>query len=208
MAITYPLAMPSQLDFASSDWRKIDVTQDVKSPFTGQSQIVVFGGQWREVTLTLRAKKRAEAQKWDAWLAALKGHVGTFLLGHPLRPTPLGLATGTPLVKGGGQTGGSLLVDGMANGLSGWLKAGDLFHIGSGVDTQLYEVLQDVGTNGSGEATIDVWPDLRSAPADNAPLTITAARGLFYRASATTSWQAGADGIARLSFDARERVPT
>lgn len=207
MAITYPHAMPSQLDFAQSDWRKTDVTQAVQSPFTGQSQVVDFGGQWREVTLTLRAKKRAEAQKWDAWLTALKGHKGTFLLGHPMRPVPLGLATGAPLVRGGGQTGGSLVIDGLGNNLSGWLLAGDLFHIGTGADTQLYEVLQDVATNGSGIATMDIWPDLRSAPADNAPLTVTAARGLFRRASNVTSWLADKDGISRRSFDAVEVVP-
>lgn len=211
MAITYPHAMPSQLQFSAVDWRKVDVTQDVKSPYDGKSQIVVFGGQWREATLTLRAQSRAEAQKWDAWLAALKGHVGTFLLGDPRRPTPLGSAAvsaGTPVVRGGGQTGSSLLIDGIGNNLTAYLKAGDLFHIGSGADTQLYEALQDVASDGSGIATIEIWPDLRSAPADNAPLTVTAARGLFYRASNVTGWRTEADGIARLSFDVKERVPT
>lgn len=209
MAITYPLALPSALKFSARNWRKRDITADVVSPFTGQSQVIVYPGQWVEVTMTLKAMSRAEAQDWDGCLASLKGQFGTFLLGDPHRAVPLGAAAsspGTPLVKGGGQTGSTLLIDGCGNTVTNYLKRGDLIQIGTGASTQLYEVMKDASSNGSGEVTLDLWPNLRSAPADNAPVVVTGAQGLFHRVSPVTEWQVGRDGISRLSFDCKERL--
>lgn len=209
MAIVYPLALPSQR-FRSYNWRHRDVTADVPSPFTGQSQVIAWSGQWRECTLTLVAMTRAEAQVWDAWLLSLAGQVGTFLLGPPTRSAPLGSAAsapGTPLVRGGGQTGDGLTIDGLPVSASGYLKAGDHVQLGSGAAACLYTVLEDVASNGSGIATLTLWPDLRSSPADNAPVVVSGARGLFHRLSAVTEWSTGRDGLtAERSFDAKERL--
>jgi hypothetical protein len=209
MAITYPLAMPSGLQFSARNWRKQDVTVDIPSPFTGQSQVVSFPGQWVEVTLTLIAMRRADAQDWSGWLTSLKGHVGTFLLGDPLRPTPLGSAAsaaGTPLVMGGAQTGNTLAVDGLPFNATNYLKRGDLINLGTGASTELYEVQKDVSSNGSGEATLDIWPNLRTSPANNAAVVVAGAQGLFHRMVAATDWQVGEDGLSRLTFDAKERL--
>lgn len=207
MSITYPLEMPSALQFSARNWRKRDVTSDAASPYTGQSTVIVFEGQWVEATLTLRAQDRKEAQKWNAWLTAQKGHLGTFLLGDPLRYHPLGSARsepGTPLVKGASQTGASLLIDGAPANRAQYLLAGDLIQVTCGGVVRLHEVLQDVATNGSGEATLDLWPNLRASPADNAPLTLETPRGTFHRMSNVTDWQVGSDGISRLVFDCKE----
>lgn len=209
MAITYPLTMPSGLKFAARNWRKLDVSVDVASPFTGQSQVIVFPGQWVEVTLTLIAMRRDEAQDWSGWLTSLKGPAGTFLLGDPLRPTPLGsasVAAGVPLVKGAGQTGNTLLIDGLPLSATNYFKRGDLFNLGTGADTELYEIQKDVSSDGAGEATLDIWPNLRTSPANNAAVVVTGVQGLFHRMSGSTDWNVGGDGISRLTFDAKERL--
>lgn len=209
MAISYPLALPSQR-FRSFAWRERDVTADMDSPFTGQSQVIVWPGQWFECSLTLVAMKRAEAQAWDAWLTSLKGHAGTFLLGVPGRSTPLGSAAsvpGTPLVRGGDQTGDVLSIDGLPNSATGYLKAGDYIQLGSSGAARLHKVLADVASNGSGQADVPIWPDLRSSPVDNAAVVVSGAVGLFHRASNATEWQVGVDGMtAQRSFDAKERL--
>lgn len=209
MAITYPLSLPTGLKFAARNWRNVDITSDVVSPYTGQSQVISYPGQWVEVTLTLIAAKRAEGQDWKGWLTSLKGHVGTFLLGDPLRPTPLGsasVAPGVPLVMGGAQTGNTLIFDGAPNNAVNYFKRGDLFNIGTGSATQLYEAQKDVSADAFGVATVDVWPNLRSSPANNAPLIVTGAKGLFYRMAGATDWQVDGDNLSRLTFDAKERL--
>jgi hypothetical protein len=209
VALVYPLSLPSALKFQARNWRKSDVQSDVASPYTGQSQVVVFGGQWVECTMTLIALKRDEAQDWSAWLTSLKGYSGTFLLGDPHRATPLGSAAsapGTPLVRGASQSGASLDIDGLPANATGYLKRGDLVQIGTGASTQLYELMTDASSNGSGQATLEIWPDLRSAPADNAAVIVTGAKGLFHRSSPATEWQVGRDGTSQLSFDCKERL--
>ncbi len=209
MAITYPLALPS-VRFATHNWRHRDVTADMPSPFTGQTQVVSWPGQWRECTLTLVAMTRAQAQAWDAWLLSLAGHVGTFLLGVPGRSAPLGSASsapGTPLVRGAAQSGGTLVIDGAPNGAPTYLKAGDVIQLGSGLTAQLYTVLEDAASNGSGIVTLLLWPNLRSPPADNAAVVVSSAKGLFHRMSNMTEWAVGRDGLtAQRSFDAKERL--
>lgn len=210
MSITYPLAMPSALQFSTRDWFRNNVQADVASPYTGQSTIIDFGGQWVTATLTLIAMGRAEAQDWSGWLASLDGVIGTFLLGDPARRVPLGAAAsapGVPVVKGGGQTGKVLLIDGCGNDVPIYLKRGDLFQLGTGADSRLHEVLKDAGSNGAGEVSLDIWPALRGAPADNAPLVVSGAQGVFRLASPMTGWPARRR-ISQLSFDVKEVVPT
>lgn len=210
MAIVYPLALPSPNKVRTVSWREVDVQADVVSPFTGQSQIVVFPGQWFECTITLAVSNRADAQVWDAWLASLKGMSGTFLFGNPFRRLPLGSAAsapGTPLVRGASQTGDSLVIDGLPHGATGYLKAGDFLNLGSGAATRLYKALADVDSDSSGIATVSIWPDLRESPADNAAVVVSGAVGLFYRSSPVTDWTAGPDvNTQQRSFDARERL--
>lgn len=210
MAIVYPLALPTPSKIRTMMWRETDVQADVASPFTGQSQVIVFPGQWFSCTVTLGAMNRADAQVWDAWLASLRGHSGTFLLGHPLRSTPLGSASsapGTPLVNGAGQSGGNLVVDGLPNSAPTYFKAGDFLQLGTGSSSRLHKVLQDVASDSSGNATISIWPNLRETPADNAAVVVTAAKGVFHRASPVTDWTAGPDAnTQQRSFDAKERL--
>jgi hypothetical protein len=114
------------------------------------------------------------ASEWTAFLMALKGQRGTFLLGHPTKTTPRGTGAGTPLVNGASQTGANLVTDGWGTSQV-VLKKGDFFSLGQ----RLYSVLTDTTSDGSGNATLDIFPNLRESPANNAALTLTNPTGLF-----------------------------
>jgi hypothetical protein len=105
------------------------------------------------------------------------------------RVGPLG---GTPLVNGATQSGDSLITDGWTAAAALRLRKGDVIQIGgvnqanpmnrqSVGELQDFVVRADVYSDGSGNATIPIWPPIiasgqwqtvDSQPADNAPITI------------------------------------
>ena len=208
MPITYPLTLPPQMRFRTISWREIDVTSDIPSPFTGQTTTIDWGGRWFAATLGLIAMSRADAQVCDALITSLIGQTGTFLLGMPNRSRPLGsaaLAPGTPLVNGASQSGRTLAIDGCPANTAGYLKAGDPIQLGAGASARLYKLLQDADTNASGQATLSIWPNLRTPPADNATVVVSGAKGVFHRSSPATEWVVGTDGhTQQRSFDCKE----
>ncbi len=150
-----------------------------KSPFTGAQQVQRHQGQWWEFSCSLAPMVRASAEKWISFLFSLNGMEGTFLLGDPLGATARGIATGTPLVKGASQTGNSLITDGWTASQTGIMKAGDYFSLGTGITTRLYKILADANSDGSGDATFDIWPRINTAVSDNSALTVSSAKGTF-----------------------------
>ena len=109
----------------------------------------------------------------------------------------LGIAGGTPFVMGGSQIGKTLVTDGWPNSVT-VLKAGDLFQ----VENSLYMNLTDASSNGSGQATLDIWPTART-PADNAPLVVSAPKNLW-RLSKGFSWKENEDHLFEIDFSGQE----
>jgi hypothetical protein len=183
-----------------------DVVGVSQSPFTAVQQVYRYSGQFWEADITLPPMKRADAEYWISFLLKLNGPFGTFLMGDPNGATARGVATGTPLVNGAGQTGNELVTDGWTTSTTGILKAGDYIQLGTGATSRLYKVLDDVNSDGSGNATLTVWPDLRSAPADNAAITVSNTKTTFRLNSAQTSWDINEATIYGLTFGAREAL--
>jgi hypothetical protein len=148
-------------------------------------------------------------EPWVAFLLSLKGQYGTFLLNDPNCATPRGSAgstPGTPVVKGAGQTGDELDIDGLPLSATGYLLAGDYIQLGSGASATLHKVLANVNSNGSGEATLDIWPSLRSSPADNATVTLSSAKGVFRLANNVQQWEINNMSNYGITFDCVEAV--
>jgi len=183
MAISYPLSLPDVTSYQSARMTARSVVGITQSPFTGSQQVQKHQGQWWEFDCKLTPMVRADAEKWVSFMISLNGMQGTFLLGDPLGATARGVASGTPLVKGASQTGNSLITDGWTASQTGILKAGDYFQLGSGSSSKLYKVLADANSDGSGDATFDIWPSINTAVADNSALTISSAKGAFRLAS-------------------------
>ena len=183
MAISYPLSLPNTTSYASARMTARSVVGVTKSPFTGAQQVQKHQGQHWEWEAHLVPMTRASAEEWIAFMLSLNGMQGTFLLGDPLGATALGVASGTPLVKGASQTGSSLITDGWTATQTGILKSGDYFQLGTGSSSKLYKVLADANSDGSGDATFDIFPAINTAVANDATITVASPKGLFRLAS-------------------------
>ena len=186
MAIAYPLALPITSGIKRIDFSALSTVAVTRSPFTLAQQVQKFPGQLWGVDVTLAKMSIEEAGVWQAFLLSLNGQEGTFLVGDPIRPEPRGTALGTPLVNGAGQLGNELVTDGWDANETGLLLPGDLIQLQG---TRMYQVLKQVNSDGGGNATIDIWPNLRTATVDNEPLILNNVKGLFRLASADENVQ-------------------
>ena len=155
---SYPLTLPTTTGIVTQNWGLNRVIAVTESPFTNQQQVFEHeGAQWT-TTMTLPPMKKDKAAQWLAFFMSLRGRRGTFKLGDQDRKTIQGVATGTVRVNGASQTGNQVALDGFANSTNNVFKAGDYIQINS----YLYMVIEDVNSNGSGEANVKIEPSLRS----------------------------------------------
>lgn len=210
MAIVYPLSIPTTIGIENIELRAVNAVATSQSPFTYKQQIVQHTGQRWEAAITIPPVKRDLAEEWVAFLLSLKGPTGTFLLGDPLGVTPRGTAStnaGTPVVNGADQTGEFISIDGLPTSETGYLLAGDYIQLGSGSTATLHKVLTQVDTNGLGEADIDIWPNIITAPADNATVVVSNAKGRFRLKNNVQSWQINNINSYGITFEAVQVLP-
>ena len=199
MAITYPVTFPA-VGIRSMNIRARTIVGVSASPFTGQQQVYKHQGEWWEAEVTLPPMKRATAEQVAAFLIKMKGQYGTFLLGDPANTSPRGVGTGTPLVNGASQTGSSLVTDGWTADTTGILKAGDWIQLGSGSTTTLHKVLDDVNSDGSGNATLELFPRIRTAASDDAAITVSSPKGIWRLASNQMEYSIDEASIYGITF--------
>ena len=111
-----------------------------------------------------------------------------------------------PLVNGGSQVGDSLVIDDCSPNVTGFLLPGDYIQLGSSTTTQLYKVLTQVDTDASGNATLDLWPNLRSSPADNSTITVANTKGRFRLKDNVTQWGINEISSYGITFDCVEAL--
>lgn len=120
------------------------------------------------IVVTYPPHNRADAYRemW-AFLIAQGGRAGAFEYKFPTMFNR-GDWAGSPLIAGAGQAGPSVNLDAFTPGAT--IKAGDLFKIGS-TQKKVYMVTTDTTADGSGLATVSIWPPLAATPSDNAVIT-------------------------------------
>lgn len=202
MSISFPVTCPTTLAPNVVRWSTTSVVAMMTSPTTYQVTQYEYDGEMWLVDVSYPSLTRAEAAPFFAFLASLRGQNGTFLFGDTLLGTSLGTPTGTPLVKGGSQARSKVLAS------DGWtpsttvLKAGDFIQI----DYRLYMVLADVTSDGSGNASIDIFPRLR-AHLDNASIITSSPKGLFRLTNdQQVVVEAGNNQFFNISFQAAEAL--
>jgi len=200
MAISYPVNFPASIGVSSINIRAKTVVGVSSSPFTGQQQVYKHQGQWWEAEVSLPPMKRDEAEQVVAFLIKMNGQYGTFLMGDFLSTAPRGVGTGTPLVNGASQAGDELVTDGWTVSTTGILKAGDWIQLGSASTSTLHKVLDDVTSDASGNATLNIFPNLRSSPDDNAIITISSPKGRWRLASNETDYAIDNASIYGMTF--------
>lgn len=206
MAISYPLSLPTSIGIAQIEFRATNAVAVSRSPFTYSTQVHAYSGQSWQADVTLPSIRRDLAEEWVAWLISLKGQLGTFYLGDPNAVTPRGSArdTDTILVNGATSSGNTLAIDDAPASQTGYLKAGDYMQVGTGTSRQLFKVLADVNTNASGQATVDIWPDVRTTIANNSAVTVENTKGIFRLSSNEQGFSINEASFYGISFGAVE----
>ena len=206
MAITYPLTAPlSTLGLEQLQMRPRNAVAVSESPFTYKQDIVAHTGKAWACNVRIPSQQRDLVEDWLAFLLSLKGPVGTFLMGDPIGATPRGSAKdtpGTPAVQGAAQTGNELNIDGLPLSATGYLLAGDYIQLGAGSTARLYKTLTQTNSNGAGQATLDLWPDILTAPADDETVVVANTAHLWRLTSTVTPWLAQNANVLGIEFEA------
>ncbi len=180
------LAFPSDLsrDVQGFTWGISGSSLTQQSPLNKSSQGIVLPGSYWWCTFSFGYFVEEDSAKLEAFLVQLETQAGRVALWNFARPIPRGVGGGSPLVKGAGTLGTNLPIDGAPLSTSAWLKRGDYI----GVNGELKMVTADVDTDSSGEATIPFGPMLRTAPADNAVVTLTRPTATFGLTDDKQAW--------------------
>lgn len=194
MAISYPLALPTSIGIAEITLSANNAVAISQSPFTFQQQIIRHPGQRWTASVSIPPVRRDLAEPWLAFLLAMNGPVGTFLLGDPNAKAPQGTATSATITGTAGSASPEIT-------MTGTLLAGDYLQIGSGATATLHKVLQDK----SGTGTIEIWPALRS-DVTNAVVTLTNTVGRFRLSGTQQSFNINNASIYGINFDAVEAL--
>lgn len=180
MALTYPLSFPN-VGVQSMTMRLIRVNATTQSVFTLKPQIFEHQGTRWESEITLPPLSDQESRAVQAFLTGLKGQVGTFLFGNPLHTTPYGTATSVTLSANASINDDELSCDG-----NGTLLAGDYFQLGTGDDSRIHQVVEDV-TVGTG-STVKIEPPVRVAATSGDSLALNNPKGAWRLTSPDVEW--------------------
>lgn len=202
MTISYPLSLPTTQTVANISIEPECATGVAMSRFTFKQQIYQYDGQRWVLSASYPPLTKAQAGPIKAFLLSLNGNVGTFFAGDILCASPSGSVSGTILVNGGSQTGQILNADGFTPSAANVFIAGDQIQIGN----YLYMIMANATANGSGQCALDIWPRLRSSPADNAAITYSSPKGLFRLDGPAVGWSANPEGFYDISFSAVEAI--
>jgi len=194
MAISYPLSLPATNTVSDITLTAINAVAYSRSPFTFTGQAHAYAGEMWSADITLKAMREADAEKWSAWLTALRGQFGTFLLGNPFRNSPRGTASAATITGSAGDRSVTVAK-------SGTLLAGDYFQLGTTTQSRLYKVLED----SSGSGTLEIWPALR-ASASGVAADLSSPVGAFRLSSNEASWSVNNLAVYGITFGAVEAI--
>lgn len=171
------LAFPTSPGLKQLQIEMNDTVSVSRSPFTGATQLQAWpGADFWTGELTLPQLTATDAATWTAFLGECRGMTNTFYLGHPLYRAPRGSASGAPLVSGVNQPMATTLnTKGWTASATALLLPGDRIQVGY----RLHVVLDQVNSDASGNAAVNIWPSIREATTDGEAITLNDPKGLF-----------------------------
>lgn len=193
MAITYPLTAPTTVGFSTVEMRAVNAAAISMSGFTFQQQVIQHAGQMWETTVTLPSHRRNNIAPWKAMLVALKGPVGTFLLGAEVCAPQVTVTSCVVSGTLGNETATVVM--------TGTLTAGDYIQLGAAAASRLHMVLEDQ----TGDGTISIWPALRATYTSVTAVT-TNPKGLFRLKENLSSWSLNNLSTYGIAFEAVEVI--
>jgi len=204
---SYPLTMPtSPSNFVTSEWRILRTVAVSQSPFTYAQQVAKYTGSVWQTTVTLPPMKRADAGAWQSFLMQLNGRFGTFLLGDPDGKTIQGSASTVISVNGDHSIGAfDVVVDG-CTASSTEFKKGDYVQFGSGASSKLHMIVADITSDGSGNATLQIEPPLKTALSDDDVVTYSNTKAVMRMDANDLGWNANNVSLYGISFSCTESL--
>lgn len=172
---------------ASVDWGLIVPQLQGRSAFDGSVQTDVMGAPRWAFTVTLGPRKLSELPGIEAFFNRLRGGVNRVRAWDWRRESPLGPATGAPVVRLA-SAGSCLELQGWAPGVAGILRAGSWFS----VNGELKQLSVDMSSDAVGRSTALFEPPLRAAAPAGAPLLLVKPTARFVMTNEPPQW--GQDG--------------
>jgi hypothetical protein len=160
---------PAQLSISS--WSPTLVSRT----FSGKTQRRQRGGHIQRWKLHVVYGTMESSQYLDLWafLNAQRGQYGTFTITLPTGIWPRGPWTGTPLANGASAAGASSIpIKGLSNSITAIGKNGDFIQFAG--HSKVYQLTADINSDGSGNATVPILPNLVTAVADGEGITVSA----------------------------------
>lgn len=211
MSISYPITPPAIAGIGPQDFTmsEVNVVGETESPFTLGQQVQQWLGQQLQIEANLPPMLYAQAEQWIAFLGSLFGKFGTFLMGDYNRASPQGPMTGAPVSSGSANVAGlnSINVRAATPSVTNWAIAGDYIQLTvAGAPQRIYKILQNASTDGSGNVTLQIFPNIRENIPDGTVIITTNCKGTFRLQENTLKWKVDKDKSYTISFKAKEAI--
>lgn len=175
----------------------VDQTPQLGGP---QVRVSRLGDRWAADVITWPANYAEESRIMLARL--IRGLTDTVLM-RVLEPGMRDLPFGTPQISAAGAFGESIPVKGLGAGRV--VPEGKFLSIVSGGQRYLYMVKSTVTANGSGNATIPIYPMLRRQPALNDVVELSQPKMEGYIQGNEYSWEVSKNKFVGFNFSVQER---
>jgi hypothetical protein len=208
MAIAYPLTPPAITGIGPQDFTisEENVSAETESPFTLDQQIQQWPGQRFSIEANLPPMLMAQAEQWISFFGSMFGKLGTFLMGDYARPTPQGPMSGAPVSSGVNPSQANVLnIRSATPSVTNWGVAGDYIQLtASGAPQRMYKLLQNASSDGGGNVTLQIFPNLRENVPDGTAIITANCKGTFRLQENTFKWRVDKDKAYWISFKAKE----
>ena len=202
---TYNFATEVGVTPSSQTWELVTNTRMFQSPLTNAIQTQTRKGSYWKTTATFNNLTGADRANMQAFLAKLDGQVHRIYLtdyGYNRSGNAPDSDSVTDLkVKGGSQTGASVIADGAELNTSDYFKAGDYVAF----NNEFHIVTANCSTSGLGEITIPIAPPLRKSPDDNDPINFVTPLAVMIVTS-TAAWDTRPGRVSNFKIEAIEDV--
>jgi hypothetical protein len=180
----------------------VSIVGAVPNPFTGRQQIQGWQAGYWEAVVTMPPMLRSTAEQWVALLAQAQGMNNVFYFGDGLGTKPQGTAAGVGVTSGSFQGGFQLTTTGWTPGQFALFSPGDWIQIG----WRLYKVMDQAQSDGAGNSSFAIWPQIREIPPSGTVIITQGAQGLFRMKANTLKYSISYLRTWNLSFEIREAI--
>jgi hypothetical protein len=146
-----------------------------ESPSSFRQEVQVFGGQRMRMRVSFKEEGPELGSRLETFFLKLRGSAGVFRFFDPYHSVPMGQAMGLPIVVSATAGQQTVTTSGWLPNVNFQLRAGDYIQI----EDNLHRVLDDAHSDGDGEATLTLWPDLRASHAPGESIKLINPTGLW-----------------------------